>query len=412
MEGFKKLGPYKIIRSLGSSKKVFQGQLPKSLENYAIKHSKKRELLKKEFLVVKALSKVQNSIQVYEYAMLEDTDFFVMELLGDSIFELQESLTLECISAIGLQILEALEQLHSMNLLHRDIQPKNFVISLDKRKVHLVGYSSTISYQSNGKHKTFKHACKRLGNPAFASLNCHNRYRYSRRDDLESLILSLIYLFQGTLPWIEKVETNEKKKWKKILEQKISITDAELFSNIPQEFSTLLSYCRELEYEECPDYSYIKGILNRNLVRRDFFENFDWVIVKKSKINRLAQTALLLKAEKNRLNDGSKRNSEEFKEDILIVQELKPSEVKAKSSKVKSDNLQPKIHKKTGIKAYKSSSQEGPEVSAIALSEDIKESLLASSSKRELDIYNCLTERAEFPEFLDRPFIFGTKKIS
>ena len=41
-----------------------------------------------------------------------------------------------------------------------------------------------------------------VGNPRFASLNCHTLSELDRSDDLESMIYVLIYFHTGYLPWM------------------------------------------------------------------------------------------------------------------------------------------------------------------------------------------------------------------
>ena len=43
-----------------------------------------------------------------------------------------------------------------------------------------------------------------IGTPVFASLNSHLKQELSRRNDLEALAYSLIFLQYGVLPWLEQ----------------------------------------------------------------------------------------------------------------------------------------------------------------------------------------------------------------
>ena len=53
-----------------------------------------------------------------------------------------------------------------------------------------------------GTHIPFKENKGVIGTPKFLSLNCHKGNEHSRKDDLESLGIILIYfLRRGNLPW-------------------------------------------------------------------------------------------------------------------------------------------------------------------------------------------------------------------
>jgi hypothetical protein len=51
---------------------------------------------------------------------------------------------------------------------------------------------------------------------------------------------------------------------------------------LPEEFSAYLNYCRNLKFEEKPDYNYLrklfKDLMNRNGYECDYA--YDWVIKK------------------------------------------------------------------------------------------------------------------------------------
>lgn len=51
---------------------------------------------------------------------------------------------------------------------------------------------------------------------------------------------------------------------------------------LPEEFYTYLNYCRNLKFEEKPDYNYLRKLL-KDLMHRNGFEydyQYDWVIKK------------------------------------------------------------------------------------------------------------------------------------
>ena len=84
----------------------------------------------------------------------------------------------------------------------------------------------------------------------------HNRLSLSRREDLESMVYVLIYLFLPLETWKEifKEDLND-----------ISLVKAktELLANpdIHNSLKELLQYCINLDYEEAPNYEDMKQIL-------------------------------------------------------------------------------------------------------------------------------------------------------
>ena len=100
------------------------------------------------------------------------------------------------------------------------------------------------------------------------SLNTLQGHRHSRRDDLESLCLMLIYFMKGKLPWDEPdSEASPKQRKKEILRVMQETSVEELCAGLPKEFCIFLQHCRSLKYDENPDYNYLKRIFKEKLIR-------------------------------------------------------------------------------------------------------------------------------------------------
>lgn len=59
-------------------------------------------------------------------------------------------------------------------------------------------------------------------------------------------------------------------------------TIEQLTRQLPEEFSMYLTYCRNLKFEEKPDYNYLRKLF-KDLMYRNSFENdynYDWVLKK------------------------------------------------------------------------------------------------------------------------------------
>ena len=101
-----------------------------------------------------------------------------------------------------------------------------------------------------------------VGTALFASIQAHKGKDLSRRDDIESLIYTLIYLCTGTLPW---KNINIKKKRERhlvimYLKEEIT-TNQEFFESqdIPLEIFKMLQYIIRVRFDEAPDYKYLKS---------------------------------------------------------------------------------------------------------------------------------------------------------
>jgi serine/threonine protein kinase len=70
-------------------------------------------------------------------------------------------------------------------------------------KIYLIDFGLCSQYlNENGAHiKQVKNYNSVVGTALFASINAHSGCELSRKDDIESLIYTLIYLLTGGLPW-------------------------------------------------------------------------------------------------------------------------------------------------------------------------------------------------------------------
>ena len=104
-----------------------------------------------------------------------------------------------------------------------------------------------------------------LGTMRYASLRTHTGVEQSRRDDLESLAYSLIYLARSgkCLPWQGMKCQSRKEKQEKIYERKLHTSIDALCLNLPKEFQEFLLYARQLAFAEEPNYTYLFSLLKQ-----------------------------------------------------------------------------------------------------------------------------------------------------
>ena len=214
-------------------------------------------------------------------------NILVQTLLGKSINSIflhdNNKFSMKDCCMIGIQILDRLEYIHSKFIIHRDVKPDNFLFgNPDINNIYIIDFGLAKKFMSSrtGKHAKFCINKKWSGTSRFASANSLRGVVQSRRDDLESLCYLLLYLMKGSLPWDNVYGKNENEEILLIYKIKKFMKPELLFMNLPKQTTEFFKYCKKLEYEQKPDYSYLKNllidILKYSNEKNDL--NFSWVI--------------------------------------------------------------------------------------------------------------------------------------
>ena len=82
-------------------------------------------------------------------------------------------------------------------------------------------------------HISFKSGLSVTGTVRYVSKNAQSGYEQSRRDDIESLALMLVYFLKGSLPWQGLKFYDNKERDETILNLKINTEPDELCKNLP-----------------------------------------------------------------------------------------------------------------------------------------------------------------------------------
>jgi casein kinase I family protein HRR25 len=252
---------YEILEKIGEGcfGQIYKGRNIRSGENVAIKIEpieNGRKLLKNETKIYQYLAQGEGIPKIKWFGVDEKNNYMVITLLGLSLSDFTKkhtTISLNVVLQIGKQLVERLKFIHGMGLIHRDIKPDNFLIG-ENNIIFIIDFGLCKKYIGSDKHKHIenKKLNKIIGTPNFVSVNVHNLNQPSRRDDVESMVYVLLYLYFGGLDWIDFYDLDE------IKTKKIELLEN---NKVPKRIRDILFYIRGLSYEENPDYEFILKLL-------------------------------------------------------------------------------------------------------------------------------------------------------
>jgi casein kinase 1, epsilon len=276
-------GKYKILKKIGEGAfgKIFSGINNNTNEEVAIKieEDNNTSVLKNEARMYTTLREIEGIPKMRAWGKEGKFNYLVIDHLGNSLEDLKiknsGKLGLKTVLFLGIQMIERIEAVHSTGIIHRDIKPDNFLIgNYDNRNMlYLIDFGLAKTYLKNEKHVNIENNRNITGTARYISINIHKGILPSRRDDMESIGYILLYLLNGELPWqgLNAVSIDGKKKLICNIKSEIKLWD--MYSDtIPGEIFLFIDYCRKLNFEETPDYQYLKDILN-NLYKHNGYKH-------------------------------------------------------------------------------------------------------------------------------------------
>lgn len=220
------------------------------------------------------------------FGQVGNSNVLVMDCLGpsleDRLNECGRRMSVKAVLMIGIQSMRRIEFVHSKSFLHRDIKPDNMLMgNSDTSTVYLVDFGLAKRYRDHvsKQHLPYREGKHLTGTARYASVHTHLGIEQSRRDDLESLGYVLVYLFKGVLPWQGIRQANKKQKYAKIRDRKQNISPRELCKDMPSQMVEYFRYVRRLEFDDRPDYSYLRSLFRKALDRKGLVDDgiFDWM---------------------------------------------------------------------------------------------------------------------------------------
>lgn len=214
--------------------------------------------------------------KVYADGETEALYYLVMELLGPSISDIrrahQNFIGSEFTYNFALHSLDVIHQFHECGYIHRDIKPSNFLINRNQvyplmlidfglSKPYIDFETGRILPPGNGHY---------IGTKKYASLNAHRKNDLGRCDDLYSWFYALIEMKKGRLPWRNVRELEDVAKMKE--------KQTDLLIKPYPELTKIYNYLNKLNFEDEPDYEYLKSIISNEMIGKGYYpENFNWI---------------------------------------------------------------------------------------------------------------------------------------
>ncbi|XP_010546534.1 PREDICTED: casein kinase 1-like protein HD16 [Tarenaya hassleriana] len=229
-----------------------------------------------EWQVYNALGGSHGVPRVHYKGRQGDYYIMVMDMLGPSLWDVWNSnshaMSTEMVACIGIEAISILEKMHSRGYVHGDVKPENFLLgppgTPDEKKLFLVDLGLATRWRDNatGLHLEYDQRPDVFrGTVRYASVHAHLGRTCSRRDDLESLAYTLVFLLRGRLPWQGYQGEN---KGFLVCKKKMATSPETLCCFCPQPFRQFVEYVVNLKFDEEPDYakyiSLFDGIVGPN----------------------------------------------------------------------------------------------------------------------------------------------------
>ncbi|XP_017062735.1 tau-tubulin kinase homolog Asator isoform X3 [Drosophila eugracilis] len=291
---------WKVVRKIGGGGfgEIYEGQDLITREQVALKVESARQpkqVLKMEVAVLKKLQGKEHVCRFIGCGRNDRFNYVVMQLQGKNLAELRRAqprgaFSLSTTLRLGLQILKAIESIHSVGFLHRDIKPSNFSVGrlpYNCRRVYMLDFGLARQYTTGtGEVRCPRAAAGFRGTVRYASINAHRNREMGRHDDLWSLFYMLVEFVNGQLPWRKIKDKEQVGLTKEKYDHRI------LLKHLPSDLKQFLEHIQSLTYADRPDYAMLIGLFERCMKRRGVKESdpYDWEKADSTAIGNISTT--------------------------------------------------------------------------------------------------------------------------
>ena len=281
-----KVGRFTIGPQIGQGAfgKIFAARDSDTGLLYAIKNESacaERKTLAFETKILRRIQECPYFPRLFDSGETNSLDWIAMELVGPSlsaIIKRQEGQKLSVSTALrtARHTLRAIEALHGLGFIHRDIKPGNILVRLSQQHnqppICLIDFGLVRIYrdQRTQEHEKARQRTGFRGTKTYASLNAHALMDLSRRDDLISWFYFLLDIMLGGLPW-KGIASNVDVA---TMKSKYDVADA--VKDISPKLFEIWQYVTSLKFEEEPDYQLVLDRLNSIMDDKGINESDPW----------------------------------------------------------------------------------------------------------------------------------------
>lgn len=168
---------------------------------------------------------------------------------------------------IMFEVVKRLRTLHTTGFIHGEVHPGNVMISTfenvvfaDGQPLFLIDFGNAKPYfQAAGTPRLPRRTQRTSAYNDFMSTNMHRGYPPSPKDDLESALYIMVFVFNGRLPWSGCRTVRE------VVQRKDSIQNRALTRGFPNAITWLSGHIRSMPWDRIPPYDLLLSRLRSAL---------------------------------------------------------------------------------------------------------------------------------------------------
>lgn len=238
---------YKILKNIKNNDQKQVSIIEVNNKKYILKKIKNSDvtlvnMLKNEVNVLYKLKDTSLCPQIYYYNFNKNNNIIIIELIkGKQINELKFENNKQKLTLM-LKILNAIKEIHKLNVIHCDLKPDNILLDLNK-DIKIIDFGISVSDNQN--------YFRGYGNTRYCSKNQLTQKNIDRTTDIYSLGIIFYELMLGKLPFEgSKSEIKEKKKKNQFAKTDnllLNLIFSKIFSDNEKKYKTIEEFEEDLK---------------------------------------------------------------------------------------------------------------------------------------------------------------------